>query len=151
MKKNYAGYINLKPLNGIIYPSFIQNIILKDYVQNKLQSSFYLSPTEILQAKHSVTLSTLASDETKLNGIVMLSTFFLPQKKNERIEILNQCLKLKKQLHFILDEIIVTKKIDLKLVEEYMIFSSLFFTKTKTKLNKFEKDLIKPYKNISFV
>ena len=77
MKKKYAGYINLKPLNGVIYPSSIQNIIMKKFIKNSLNGIFYLSPTEILQAKYSITLKTLLSSETKVKGIVMLSSFML--------------------------------------------------------------------------
>ena len=36
MKKKYAGYINLKPLNGVIYPSSIQNTIMKNFIENDL-------------------------------------------------------------------------------------------------------------------
>ena len=57
--KRYAGYINLKPINGVLYPSSIQNILMKNYVVENLKGKFYLSPTEVLQAKNSITLNTL--------------------------------------------------------------------------------------------
>mgnify|MGYP000648383754 FL=1 len=50
MKKKYAGYVNLKPLNGVIYPSSVQNIMMKNYVENDLKGIFHLAPTEFLQA-----------------------------------------------------------------------------------------------------
>ena len=31
MNKKYAGYINLKNLNGVLYPSSMQNIMMKDF------------------------------------------------------------------------------------------------------------------------
>ena len=34
---------------------------MKEYIQNKLKSIFYLSPTEVMQAKFSITLKTLLS------------------------------------------------------------------------------------------
>ena len=49
--KKYAGYINLKPINGVLYPSSIQNILMKNYVVENLKGKFYLSPTEVLQLK----------------------------------------------------------------------------------------------------
>ena len=52
----YAGYINLKNLNGVLYPSSIQNIMMKEYIQKTLNGIFYLSPTEILQAQFPITL-----------------------------------------------------------------------------------------------
>ena len=62
MRKKFAGYINLKPLNGVIYPSSIQNILMKNFIENHLSGMFYLSPTEVLQAKYSITLKTLISN-----------------------------------------------------------------------------------------
>ena len=77
--KKFAGYINLKNLNGVLYPSSIQNIMMKDYIQNVLKGTFYLSPTELLQAKFPITLKTLIGKETNVDGIVMLSSFYLPE------------------------------------------------------------------------
>jgi sporadic carbohydrate cluster protein (TIGR04323 family) len=102
MKKKFAGYINLKPLNGVIYPSSNQNILMKGFVENKLGGIFYLSPTEILQAKYSITLNTLISKETKVSGIVMLSTFLLPKSLKERKTIYKKLLISKKKMYFIL-------------------------------------------------
>ena len=73
--KKFAGYINLKDLNGVLYPSSMQNIMIKDFIQNNLKGIFYLSPTEVLQARYPITLRTLIGKETKVSGIVMLSSF----------------------------------------------------------------------------
>ena len=89
MKKinRYAGYINLKPINGVLYPSSIQNILMKGYVTNSLNGKFYLSPTEVLQAKYSITLNTLLDKDISIKGIVMLSSFSLPINTNDRMAI----------------------------------------------------------------
>ena len=148
--KSFAGYINLKPINGVLYPSSIQNIIMKDYITNSLNSKFYLSPTEVLQAKHSITLNTLISDEVKVNGIVMLSTFSLPIDYSERKDIFYKSIKKKKELHFILDEIVLVNKKNIEKIEDQLIFRNSFFTKTKTKLEKNEKKIFSKFKT-SFV
>ncbi len=152
MKKNksFAGYINLKPVNGVIFPSSIQNIIMKDYVTSQLKGKFFLSPTEVLQAKYSITLNTLMSNDVKVRGIVMLSTFMLPRKHDERLTIYSNSIKRKKELHFILDEMVLKNKTDLEEIENQLIFRNNFFTKTRLKLSNFEKSLIKNYQN-SFV
>ena len=103
MKKKYAGYINLKPLNGVLYPSSIQNIIMKNFIENNLGGIFYLSPTEVLQAKFPITLNTLILKETKVSGIVMLSSFLLPKNYDQRKSIYQKLFKSKKKLYFILD------------------------------------------------
>ena len=152
MKKNksFAGYINLKPVNGVIFPSSIQNIIMKDYVTSQLKGKFFLSPTEVLQAKYSITLNTLMSNDVKVRGIVMLSTFMLPRKHDERLTVYSNSIKRKKELHFILDEMVLKNKTDLEEIENQLIFRNNFFTKTRLKLSNFEKSLIKNYQN-SFV
>ena len=151
MKKKYAGYINLKPLNGVIYPSSIQNILMKNYIENNLKGHFYLSPTEILQAKFSITLNTLISNKTKVYGIVMLSCFLLPKNITERFSIYKSLLESKKKLYFIFDELKLENKKDKDEIENFIIFNSEYFIKTKKNLNKFENNFMKKYKNISFV
>lgn len=151
MKKKYAGYINLNTLNGVLYPSSIQNIIMKNYIENSLKGIFYLSPTEILQAKFPITLNTLISKETKVSGIVMLSTFFLPNNFIQRKSIYKKLLSTNKKMYFILDELEIKKQNDIKKVEDFIIFNSEHFVKTKKQLNHFESDFMKKYKKISLV
>ena len=146
MKKKFAGYINLKPINGVIFASSIQN-----YIENNLNGDFYLSPTEILQARFSITLNTLISNKTKVSGIVMLSCFLLPRTINERFLIYKKTLVSKKKLYFIFDDLKLESKKDIEKVENFYIFNSNHFIKTKKKLNNFEDSFIKKYKDVSFV
>ena len=152
MKKinRYAGYINLKPINGVLYPSSIQNILMKNYVTDNLKGKFYLSPTEVLQAQNPITLNTLISNEVKVDGIVMLSTFSLPLDNKKRKIIYNRALKHKKELHFILDEMVYNRIEMIENIENYLIFRNEFFTNTKNKTNNFEKNLANSSK-VSFV
>ena len=124
--KKFAGYINLKNLNGVLYPSSIQNIMMKDYIQNVLKGIFYLSPTELLQAKFPITLKTLIGKETKVDGIVMLSTFYLPENYIVRKLIYKEIIKMKKTVHFILDELVFRSSRDIDKIEEYLIFNNAF-------------------------
>ena len=151
MKKKYAGYINLKPLNGVIYPSSIQNIIMKNFIENSLNGIFYLSPTEILQAKYSITLKTLLSSETKVKGIVMLSSFMLGSNLKERLKFYNEAVKKKKQIYFILDEMSFKTKKDIDKIENFIMFNTKFFTDTKKRLNNYENHFMKKFKKITFV
>lgn len=151
MKKKFAGYINLKNLNGVLYPSSMQNIMMKDYVQNVLKGTFYLSPTEVLQAKYPITLRTLLGKETRVDGIVMLSSFYLPKEFKIREQIYLESIKSKKKLHFILDEMIFKSKTDIEKIEEFLFFNNEFFTETRTKISKDEEAFMKKYKDTSFV
>ena len=149
--KKFAGYINLKNLNGVLYPSSIQNIMMKDYIQNVLKGIFYLSPTELLQAKFPITLKTLVGKETKVDGIVMLSSFYLPENYFVRKQIYKEIIKMRKSVHFILDELILKSNKDIDKIEEYLIFNNPFFTKTRIKLNEEEKSFMKNYNKVTFV
>ncbi len=148
--KRYAGYINLKPINGVLYPSSIQNILMKNYVVENLKGKFYLSPTEVLQAKNSITLNTLIAKEIKVDGIVMLSTFCLPKDEKKRKILYKKAKKNKKDLHFILDEIILNDNKNIEEVENSLIFRSPFFTETRKTINNFEKKIVNNSK-VSFV
>lgn len=149
--KKFAGYINLKNLNGVLYPSSIQNIMMKEYIQNVLKGIFYLSPTEVLQAKFPITLKTLIGKETKVDGIVTLSTFYLPKNYFIRKQIYKEITKTKKTIHFILDELVFSSSRDIDKIEEYLIFNDPFFTKTKLRLNSFEDFFMKRFNKVSFV
>ena len=151
MKKKFAGYINLKNLNGVLYPSSIQNIMMKDYINKKLNGIFYLSPTEILHAKFPVTLRTLISKETKVSGIVMLSSFYLPENYNIRKQIYRETIKNKKPIYFILDEMIFKNKKDIEKVENFIIYNNQFFTDVKLKLSLEEKKIEKKFEKFNFV
>jgi len=149
--KKFAGYINLKSLNGVLYPSSIQNIMIKDFIQNTLNGIFYLSPTEVLQAKYPITLRTLIGKETVVDGIIMLSSFYLPKDFKIRSQIYKEALLKKKILYFILDELVLKNKKDIEKIEEFILFNHKFFTDTRIKLREQEKEIIGKYKNISFV
>jgi len=149
--KKFAGYINLKKLNGVIYPSSIQNIMMKDFIQNILKGKFYLSPTEVMQAKFPITLKTLIGNETNVHGIVMLSSFYLPGNYQIRKSIYKNTFKMKKSIYFILDEMSLKQPSDIDKIEEFLIFNNSFFTETRIKLNFYEKSFLKKFSKISFV
>ena len=124
---------------------------MKSYIENELNGVFYLSPTEVLQAKFPITLNTLTSKDTRVSGIVMLSTFLLPSSFNQRQEFYKQLLNTKRTAHFIFDEIILKTKDDIEEVEDFIIFNSDHFTKTKKKLSDYEINIAKKYNKITFV
>lgn len=151
MKKKYAGYIHLEPLNGVIYPSSIQNILMKNFIEETLRGIFYLSPTELLQSKYAITLNTLISKDTKISGIVMLSSFMLPKSFAERNDFYTKFLRSKKKIFFILDELSLEKKEDIRKIENFIIFNSKFFTETKKQLDKYQKSFMKKFIDVCLV
>ena len=138
--KVYAGYINLKPINGVIFPSYAQNQINRDYIVNNLKGEFFLSTNENTYGKNNIILRSLIS-EKKLKGISILSVISLPKQYEDRKEIYKLTLKYKKELHFIFEGLVLKKKKDLDKIEENLLFNTKFFTRKKTKLSNLEKKL----------
>ena len=95
--KTYAGYINLKPINGIIFPSYAQNQINMNYIVNNLKGQFFLSTNENTYGKNNIILRSLL-EEKGIKGISLLSIFSLPEIKKDRIDIYKLALKHKKEL-----------------------------------------------------
>jgi sporadic carbohydrate cluster protein (TIGR04323 family) len=146
--KKIAGYLNLKPINGIIFPSYIQNQLNKDFIETKLKSSFFMTTNENTYGENSIVLKSLIKNKS-ISGIVMLSTFCLPNNYSSRREIYKLIKKNKKSLHFIFEELNFKKEIDENVIESYLIFDSNFFTQKKTGLNTFEKTFVS--KNWQFI
>ena len=136
--KKIAGYLNLKPINGIIFPSNVQNQLNKDFIETKLKSSFFMTTNENTYGENSIVLKSLIKNKS-VNGVVMLSTFCLPNDYNNRKEIYKLIKKNKKSLHFIFEELSFEKNINEDLIENYLIFDNDFFTRKKTELSTFEK------------
>jgi len=138
-KKTYAGYINLKPINGIIFPSYIQNQTFKNFINNELDGHFYMTTNENTYGENSIILKSLLCEKI-LSGIVFLSTFCLPEDSTERKKIYNLAKKNKKKFIFIFEKFNVDfkKKLDLNKIEEFILFDQEFFTNKKTFVNKNE-------------
>ena len=115
MTKNriFAGYINLKPINGVIFPSYAQNQINKNYIVEKLNGEFFLSTNENTYGTNNIVLKSLL-EEKRIRGICMLSTFHLPDNFEERNLIYKLAKKFEKEIHFVFEEIdlINLRKID---------------------------------------
>ena len=84
--KTYAGYINLKAINGVIFPSYAQNQMNKEFIVNKLKGQFFLATNENTYGSNNIVLISLLK-ERSINGVVMLSVFSLPNYFSERKNI----------------------------------------------------------------
>ena len=137
----FAGYINLKAINGIIFPSYAQNQINKEYIVNKIGGEFFMSTNENTYGKNNIVLRSLL-EEKSLKGVCFLSVFSLPDSKNQRLDIYKLALKNKKNLHFVFEELSLKKSKDLEKIDDMLMFDCEFFTEKKTKLSKFEKQFL---------
>lgn len=140
MKKNkvFAGYINLKPINGVIFPSYAQNQINKKYINEKLDGEFFLSTNENTYGTNNIVLKTLL-EEKKINGVCLLSTFHLPDNFDDRDLIYKLAKKNKKEIHFVFEGINIINLNNIRNVEQLLIFKQDFFTKKIDNLDGFQK------------
>lgn len=144
----YSGYLQLKPINGIIIISSQQNIIIKDYVENKLKGKMILSANENIHGGNSMILNSLINEKNSIKGIVMLSSFCLPDNNSIRKRILKNFKQQKKELHLILEETFFTFRHfneDIEKIEELRLFQNNHFCKIYNKNNSL--NLIKFFKN----
>ena len=142
MKKNkiYAGYICLKPINGIIFPSYAQNQMNKKYIVEELGGDFFLATNENMYSNNQIILNSLIKEKNKLSGITMLSAFSLPETYEARSKIYDNLLKSKKTLYFIFEKSSLKNRKDIEKIENYLIYKGNFFTEIKKSLNRFEKE-----------
>ncbi|WP_075504496.1 LIC12192 family sporadic carbohydrate cluster protein [Candidatus Pelagibacter communis] len=140
--KVYAGYLHLKPINGVIFPSYIQNQMNKNYINEKLNGQFFMTTNENMYGDNAIILNSLAKEKS-INGIVMLSTFCLPESFDLRHKFYKLCIKNNKSLYFIFENIKFEKNSSsLREIEENLIFDNEFFTKKKIALTRPEKEFI---------
>ena len=150
IKKKYAGYISLKPINGVIFPSYIQNQTNKNFISNELKGAFYLSTNENEYSENRIVLNSLINDNNKIRGIVMMSAFSLPENKDLVKKLYKDLIKRKKELHFIFEDFSFKKRGDEENIEDYLMFKSKFFVGTKSTLNQLEKKFF-INKNFKFI
>ncbi len=137
-KRVFAGYINLKPINGVIFPSYAQNQMNKKYIIEKLNGEFFLSTNENTYGTNNIVLKSLL-EEKRIKGICMLSTFHLPDDLDSRYLIYKLAQKNKKEIHFVFEETSILNSKNIENIEQLLIFNQQFFTKKIDKLNKFQK------------
>lgn len=140
MKKNktFAVYISLKEINGILFPSYIQNQLCKNFIEKNLNSKIHMSQNENMYNENLIVLNSLIKEKNFINGIVTTSIFFLPRNKGERLDIFKKSIKNKKKIYFLLENLCLENKENIEEIENNYIFTNEFFTDQKNQLNDFE-------------
>ncbi len=119
MKKNkkVRGYIFSREFFGERVPQHVQNIVIRDYCKNN-KLFYLLSSTEYTLQECHLMIEQLLNDLKKIDGIVAYSLFQLPYNDGERKKIFNKILKNKKEIHFAVEKLKITKKTDINKIEE---------------------------------
>jgi len=114
--KKVRGYIFSRSFMRERAPQHVQNIVIRDYcARNNL--TYLLSATEYSAENCYVMLEQVLKELKLITGIVAYSLFQLPEKKESRLKIYKKIIKLKKEMHFSVESLKISKKKDIEKIE----------------------------------
>ena len=99
IEKRLRGYIFSRPFMEERVPQHVQNLVIRDYCSKK-NIQYLLSATEYAMENSALMLRQLVKDLPSIDGIVAYSIFQMPEDDDERHNIFNSILSLKKEIHF---------------------------------------------------
>jgi sporadic carbohydrate cluster protein (TIGR04323 family) len=117
--KKIKGYIFSRKFYGERVPQHIQNQILREYCKvNSLE--YLLSATEYTIEESSLMLNKLIKEIKETDGIIFYSIFQLPKKQEERQNVYNRIVNLKKEIHFAVENMVLQKSSDSIEIEQIL-------------------------------
>lgn len=123
--KKVRGYIFCRSFMGERAPQHVQNIVIRDYC-NKNKLSYLLSSTEYAMKNNHLMMEQVLEELKLIDGIVAYSLFQLPENQKSRLKIYKRIINLKKEIHFAVESLKITKQEDIKKIEEiWLIKQSL--------------------------
>jgi len=118
--KILKGYIFSRSFFNERVPQHIQNLVLRNYCQvNKLQ--YLLSATEYAMKESSLMLNKLIKELKDIDGLIFYSLFQLPENDTERQKIYRIVINLKKEIHFVVEDMKLKNKKDIKDIEQIIL------------------------------
>ena len=106
---NLKGYNFSRSFLGERVPQHVQNIIINDYCR-KNNFKLSLSATEYVFEDSEYILRGVLKSLNKYNGIIFYSIFQLPTKKKSREFLYKKLIKMKKIIHFAVEQQSAKKK-----------------------------------------
>lgn len=115
--QGYRGYIGSRPLFGNRAAQHVQNIVLRDYAQRR-GLRYLLSAVEYTMPGCYLILEDVLNELPQLDGALFYSVFQLPQARERRLAVLERVLGLGKELHFALEEMVLSSPADIRAIED---------------------------------
>ena len=97
-RNGHRGYIGARPLFGSRTPQHVQNLVIRDYCQQR-GFRFLLSLTEYRMAGCYQMLEQAVDEAPSLDGIVLYSLFMLPEAAAARHSVYRRVLEAGATLH----------------------------------------------------
>ena len=128
--KTLKGYIFSRPFFNERAPQHVQNIVNKDYCKSK-GYNFLMSATEYAYKNSTFILHELIDELSNYDGILFYSILQLPEDKKLQTFLFQKIIKNKKELHFAVENLSITKSHDIKKIIEIFNLSSKILKKNK--------------------
>lgn len=118
--KGFRGYIGSRDFGGGMIPQRVQNLVIRNYAQSR-GVLYLLSATEYSMRDCDMILRGVLEELADLGGIIFYSTHLLSESPSRRKTLFDTVLKLGKELHFALEEIVIRKPEDIQMVEDIIM------------------------------
>jgi len=122
--KSLKGYIFSRPFFGERVPQHIQNTVLRDYCRIK-RFNLLLSSTEYTFKKSVYILNEVIENLNNYDGIIFYSFLQLPELDTARLNLYKSILKKKKELHFVVENLVAQNKNDFNRIEKLFLIKKL--------------------------
>lgn len=132
---NLKGYNFSRSFLGERVPQHVQNIVINDYCR-KNNFKLSLSATEYAFKNSEFILRHLIKSLNKYDGLIFYSIFQLPAKKESREFLYKKLIKLKKIIHFAVEQQSAKKKIDFSKIEKIYLLKETLQKDSETKQGK---------------
>lgn len=119
----WQGYISGRPVNGNLIPQRVQNLVLRDYAQRQ-HLSLEFSAAEYRMKNCYMILHGLMESLEDYSGLIFYSIHMLPDDAEERRTLLRKIVVGKKEIHFALENLVVSSNEDIE------FFDVIFLAKT---------------------
>jgi sporadic carbohydrate cluster protein (TIGR04323 family) len=123
----YRGYVGSRPYSGVDFPQNVQNFLIRSYCQ-KHQLTYLLSGTEYKMPGCYMILEEIISGIDSLEGIVLLSIFMLPERRERRYHIYETILNAGRSLHAALEDVAIRRWEDVQMIEDILRFNKIAWT-----------------------
>lgn len=121
-KRKYFSYIMNRKFGDYYLPTRYQYVILRDYYQ-KINEDFILPQGEPVFSSTKIRLRTLVKNLKAKEGLILLSIYQLPEKKEIRDNLIKELIKKKIELHFIFEGLIVKNVGEFQKIKDILKFN----------------------------
>lgn len=120
----YRGYIASRAVNGNSIPQRVQNLVVREYAQNK-NIEYKLSAVEYIMPNCYMVLEGVLGELPKIEGIIMYSLFMLPKDKKHRSSILRRIMDQGCILHAALENFSIKTPQDIDRIDDILDVSAI--------------------------